>query len=117
MTEPDWKDGKARCLGMLLDGRAQPSGIHRRGVDQPLLLITNSHSGAVPFDLPEVVDGGSWRRLIDTTALEDKREPELPFGESYKVPGRSLLLFELVMDQSYATARGERKRHKDPGPA
>ena len=27
MTDESWTDGNARCIGMLLDGRAQPTGI------------------------------------------------------------------------------------------
>ena len=28
MTDENWADGDAPCFGMLMDGRAQPTGIH-----------------------------------------------------------------------------------------
>jgi len=108
MTDENWSDANARCMGVLLDGRAQPTGMHRRGVDQSLLLILNSHHDVVPFELPEVVGGLRWRRLIDTNQLDSEDDPTFEFASSYEVTGRSLLLFELVMDRSYATARVER---------
>jgi len=108
MTDENWSDANARCMGVLLDGRAQPTGMHRRGVDQSLLLILNSHHDVVPFELPEVVGGLRWRRLIDTNQLDSEDDPTFEFASSYEVTGRSLLLFELVMDRSYATARLER---------
>jgi len=107
MTDESWTDGNSRCLGMLLDGRAQPTGVHRRGVDQSLLLILNSYHDAVGFHLPEVVGGQRWTRLIDTNQLDHADEPTFEFGASYTVTGRSVLLFELVMDPDYATARLE----------
>ncbi len=108
MTDENWSDANARCMGVLLDGRAQPTGMHRRGVDQSLLLILNSHHDVVSFELPEVVGGLRWRRLIDTNQLDSEDDPTFEFASSYEVTGRSLLLFELVMDRSYATARVER---------
>jgi glycogen operon protein len=107
MTDESWTDGNSRCLGMLLDGRAQPTGVHRRGVDQSLLLILNSYHDAVPFLLPKVVGGQRWTRLIDTNQLDHDDEPTFEFGASYTVTGRSILLFELAMDPDYATARME----------
>ena len=108
MTEESWTDNNARCLGMLLDGRAQPTGMHKRGVDQSLLLILNSYHDAVGFHLPRVVGGHRWTRLIDTNQLDHVEEPTFEFGATYTVTGRSILLFELMMDPDYATARLER---------
>jgi hypothetical protein len=42
MTTEQWQDGNARCFGMLLDGRAQESGIKRRGSDATLLIVFNA---------------------------------------------------------------------------
>src|SRR3712207_2099484 len=43
MTPEHWDDLKARCLGVLLDGRAQPTGIRRQGSDKTLLLVLNAY--------------------------------------------------------------------------
>jgi isoamylase len=99
MTPENWHDPEARCLGVLLDGRAQTSGIKKRGSEATLLLILNAHYDVVDFKLPEVVGGRDWERLIDTNVPEADEEPEqpvrLPFGDEYQVTGRSLLLFLL----------------------
>ena len=44
MTRANWYDGNGRCLGVLLDGRAQETGIRRVGTDATLLLILNAHT-------------------------------------------------------------------------
>jgi len=59
MTHESWEDGHARCLGVLLDGRAQETGIRRVGDDSTLLIITNSHTEVVPCILPRAVGGGA----------------------------------------------------------
>jgi isoamylase len=105
MAPENWDDGRAHCLGVILDGRAQPTGIRRRGTDITLLLIFNSYHDVVLFTLPEVVGGRKWQCLIDTNqptlgdAENGGQDPDLPrfeFGHEYAVTGRSLLLFELV---------------------
>ncbi|WP_304640227.1 glycogen debranching protein GlgX [Pseudomonas sp.] len=95
MTEDNWHDPHARCLGMLMDGRAQPTGIRRPGEDATLLLIVNSHSETVNFLLPEVAQGTGWVRLVDTSQPEQRSAELHEFGSDFAVCSRSLLLFEL----------------------
>jgi len=76
-------------------------------VDQSLLLILNSYHDVVSFHLPKVVGGQRWTRLVDTNQLGHVEEPTFEFESDYDVTGRSVLLFELVMDPDYATARLE----------
>src|SRR6185295_15294176 len=70
MTTEQWQDGNARCFGMLLDGRAQESGIKRRGSDATLLIIYNAHHDIVRFTLPDVPEERHWFELIDTARPE-----------------------------------------------
>jgi len=95
MTTEQWGENQGRCLGMLLDGRAQPTGIRRAGADVTLLLVVNAHYDLVNFSLPEVAQGSRWRRLVDTNQPSAAAE-EFEFGREYGVTGRSLLLFELI---------------------
>jgi pullulanase/glycogen debranching enzyme len=99
MTAEHWADPAAKCLGLLLDGRAQTSGIGRRGSEATLLLITNAHHDVVVFTLPTVPGGRDWLRLLDTNLPDQDEDMEdaLPFkfGHPYEVTGRSLLLFLL----------------------
>jgi glycogen operon protein len=108
MADANWTDGLARCLGVLLDGRAQPTGIRRRGTDQTLLLVFNAYHDAVKFLLPKVAGGRSWAALVDTNAPDlsrPGRPKQFRLGHEYLVTGRSLLLFRLARE-SHRSAEG-----------
>lgn len=98
MADGQWGDGNARCLGMLLDGRAQKTGIKRRGSDATLLLIYNSYFDVVKFTLPAVSEGQGWLCLIDTNQ-PDRQPPAFPFGHVYEVTGRSMLALVLSTEE------------------
>jgi isoamylase len=95
MTPEHWSDPHARCLGLILDGRAQPTGIRRRGTEMTLLLILNAYHDVVNFRLPEVVGGAWWTCLCDTNQPILDEPTRHDFGSEYEVTGRSLLLFEM----------------------
>jgi isoamylase len=104
--EEQWTDTRAKCFGMLLDGRAQPTGIKQRGSDATLLIIFNAHHDVVQFTLPEVPEGKRWTRLVDTNVPGGFDTPNFEFGAQYDVTGRSLLLFILsVEDQRVKSMR------------
>ncbi|MBO1080063.1 glycogen debranching protein GlgX [Roseomonas haemaphysalidis] len=99
MEPVHWQDPGTRCFGMLLDGRAQTSGIRRPAADATLLIVANAHHDAVPFSLPKATGGRHWLLLVDTNR-PDLDEPEnFALGHAYLVTGRSLLLFVLVPEQ------------------
>ena len=94
MSPQQWEEPHGRALAMLLDGRAQPTGIRKRGDDATLLIIVNAHHDVVNFRLPEVPQGKHWVCLVDTNR-PDLHEPEtIAFGSEFMVTGRSFLLFE-----------------------
>jgi glycogen operon protein len=95
MTESQWNDPNARCFGMLLDGRAQETGVRRRGQDATLLIIYNSYYDVVNFTLPFVAEGLAWEGLVDTNR-PDAQETSYPFGAVYTITGRSLVAFSLA---------------------
>ena len=95
MTTEQWEDAQARCMGMLLDGRAQVSGVQRAGADATLLIVVNANHDPVSFTLPKVPHGISWSCRLDTTDPSIKGPQHLPFNKPYEVTGRSLVLFEL----------------------
>ena len=120
MADEQWDEAHARCMGVLLDGRAQETGIVQRGRDATLLLIFNAYHDVVAFTLPEVVGGRDWRLLVDTNLSDEatEQEPRFAFDHGYEVTGRSLLLFELVLDPSYGSAITKRRAvHVRPAPA
>jgi len=107
LGEEQWHDPRAKCFGMLLDGRAQPSGIKQRGSDATLLIIFNAHHDVVKFTLPEVPEGKRWTRFIDTNLPGGFETPNFEFGSVYDVTGRSLLLF--VLDAAAHRAQSMRR--------
>ncbi|MET0280138.1 MAG: glycogen debranching protein GlgX [Steroidobacteraceae bacterium] len=94
MRDEDWGDQRMRCFGMLIDGRARPTGVPQRGVEATMLLILNSHHDLVEFTLPDQSEG-RWLLLIDTNMPEVPEKTPFPVGSRYGVTGRSLLLFVL----------------------
>jgi len=96
MQDSNWHDASMKCFGMLLDGRAQKTGIKRRGSDQSVLIVMNSYEGLVDFTLPPCDAGVSWSLLLDTNIPDFKPEQPFLFGKPYQVTGRSLLLFALL---------------------
>jgi isoamylase len=95
MPTEDWSDGNMHCFGMLMDGRAQTTGIRRRGQEVTLLMILNAHFDLVEFRLPETVGGSRWSLLIDTNVPDEVASHVFKTGDVYAVTARSLLLFEL----------------------
>ena len=91
MTQADWNDDHARCLGMLVSG----SGITDIGArgdaleDDDFLLLLNAYHEAIAFALA-ARGGEPWVCLIDTAgdAVPATRPAELP----YALQGRSLVL-------------------------
>jgi isoamylase len=93
MQDSNWKDASMKCFGMILDGRAQTTGIKRRGADKTVLMVMNSYEGLVDFTLPASEGGEGWSLLVDTNIPDSAAETEFKFGSVYQVTGRSLLLF------------------------
>jgi isoamylase len=96
MEDEQWGDHGMRCFGMLLDGRAQTTGIRQRGKEATLLLVINEYSDAVTFTLPESPGGEQWRLLIDTNDPDRDHQSEVfAIGAEYLVTPRSLRMFAL----------------------
>ena len=93
MGPGEWDDQNTRCFGMLLDGRAQETGVKKRGSDATMLLILNGWQDGVSFTLPQAPDGKGWSLLIDTNQPTLSDEPAFQSGNVYEVTGRSVLLF------------------------
>lgn len=99
MTAEQWADPFAKCMGALFDGRAQATGVRKRGSDTTMLLIVNAADNLVRFTLPQVAAGRAWLRLIDTNLSEAEDEEDaqrFKFDQEYEVTPRSLLLFRLL---------------------
>jgi len=104
MQQDDWKNKNIQCFGMLMDGRAQTSGIIKPAKDATLLMIFNAFHDMVQFTLPSSRGGELWSLLIDTN-VPDIPTSSFKSGDKYDATGRSLLLFQLQADESVEQAQ------------
>jgi isoamylase len=96
MRPEDWSDEGMRCFGMLMDGRARPTGVRQRGTEATMLLVLNAHHDLVEITLPECPGGEAWSLELDTNVTNPKFSHRAASGDVYGVTQRSLVLFRLV---------------------
>ncbi len=99
MQGSQWADPNMRCLGMLMDGRAQTSGVKQLGHDATLLLVLNVYQDVVQFTLPKCVGGDQWSLLLDTNIPDLVEGSVFKMETPYAVTAHSLLLFELQTEK------------------
>ena len=95
MTSEQWKDNRMSCFGMLLDGRAQATGIRKSSKDATILLVFNGHGDVVEFTMPECYGAMHWSLVVDTNIEDSSAKGTFAPGDKYGATGRSLLLFVL----------------------
>ena len=95
MRTEDWADTNMRCFGMLMDGRARPTGLRQRGTEATMLLVLNAHYDLVEFTLPSNPGGDTWTLVLDTNIPEGDVAYQGRADDSYGVTARSLILLSL----------------------
>ncbi len=95
MRAETWQDATTHCFGMMIDGRAQPTGIRQKGSDSTVLIILNAHYEVVDFTLPACSGGSAWSLLIDTNQTAIAAGAVFEVGDVYETTAHSLLLFAL----------------------
>jgi isoamylase len=96
MTETDWNQEFARCLGVYLAGGA----IERRGRrgkpirDSNFLVLFNAHHETISFTIAPSLAGKPWLTALDTASDGDAFESKRVTQETYPLQGRSLVLLE-----------------------
>ncbi len=95
MRQETWQNASTRCFGMMIDGRAQPTGIRQKGSDATVLVVLNGYHDVVGFTLPECAGSAMWTLLIDTNQAEPATGGTYETGDVYEATARSLLLFAL----------------------
>jgi isoamylase len=93
MTDDEWNQSFARCLGMFLSGRGLTErDEHGRPVeDNDLLLLLNAHHDEIPFSLP--AGSAPWNALVDTSSSDGiASHVAYQAGTNYPLQGRSLAL-------------------------
>jgi isoamylase len=95
MTDEEWKQSFARCLGVLLAGEA-PEELDERGrprKDDDFLLLLNAHYESIPFVLPAAHPDARWQLELDTSRDAGLgRDGVFPAGQTYPLEGRSVAL-------------------------
>ncbi|HRH79538.1 MAG TPA: glycogen debranching protein GlgX [Thiobacillaceae bacterium] len=95
MTDEEWHQHFARCLGVYLAGCAMDE-VDERGrsiLDDGFLLLINAHHEAIPFTLPEFNRADPWLCLLDTSCDSGlSSDGSYASGTEYPVQGRSLVL-------------------------
>jgi len=95
MRDEDWSDANMHCFGMIMDGRARPTGLRQRGTEATMLMVLNAHHDLVEFVLPVCQGGDTWNLMLDTNVASTASAQKFSNGDKYGVTGRSLLLFVL----------------------
>jgi len=94
MTDEEWNQGFARCLGAHLSGRGltERDELGKPVEDDDLLLLLNAHDETIPFRLV-TGSGEPWQVRIDTDSESGAPAQDVyPSGGEYPLRGRSLVL-------------------------
>jgi glycogen operon protein len=100
MTDREWNQYHARCLGLLLHGDAieEHDERGRKIYDNTFLLLLNADAKPLTFRMPIHVGIARWGVEIDTCYANGERTDRRTFntGESYPLQGRSTALLRLI---------------------
>lgn len=105
MTDDEWGQSFARCLGVFMAGDALAEyDDHGRAIeDIDFVLLLNAHHEEIPFVLPDNRSHG-WQVEIDTSRSADVGPYRAIFGgDRYPLQGRSVVLLQ--------DSRSERRIH------
>jgi len=93
MTDQEWNQSYARCLGLYLEGHATGEDDDRGQpvTDDDFVLLINSHHEPIAFMLPMLSAGDSWQTVIDTSQPQDNKT-SFPGGGKFPLQARSLSL-------------------------
>jgi glycogen operon protein len=111
MTDEEWNQEFARCLGVSLSGQAVDE-VDERGQriqDDNFLLLINAHHEEIPFAMPTPPSSSGWVAILDTSCQTTQR-PDAFYtaGAGYPLQARSLAL--LVERPAERVRRADRRR-------
>ena len=94
MQEADWSDAGARSVGLVLEGKAQHSGVREHANDATLLILINAWHEGVSFKLPDDEQTPlHWKLMVSTDEALDRES--VPKGSTeFLAPPRSVTVFE-----------------------
>ncbi|UKE49396.1 glycogen debranching protein GlgX [Xanthomonas translucens] len=93
MEEAHWTEAGARAIGLVLEGKAQTSGVKELANDDTLLIVINAYHEGVNFVLPSAEEALHWKLVLSTD--ETLQADTMPAGASdFLAPPRSVSVFE-----------------------
>jgi glycogen operon protein len=96
MTDEEWNQSFARCLGVFLAGEGIEEYDERGRIitDGDGIILFNSHHESIPFKIPEVGEPDGWRMLLDTSVdqINGGEGRHWRAGEVFDLKARSLAL-------------------------
>jgi isoamylase len=96
MTDEEWSNSFAHCLGMYLAGDAlgEDDDRGRPLLDDDFIFLLNAHHEAIEFVIPELPPSGVWRVVIDTSRSDGGLTDQRSFrcGAKFPLQERSLAL-------------------------
>ncbi|MEG9224774.1 glycogen debranching protein GlgX [Aeromicrobium sp. Sec7.5] len=100
MTDQSWGDDFGRSVAVFLNGDAIAERDERgeRITDDSFLLAFNAYHETIQFTLPDGEYADRWRVVVDTAegVVEPAGAEPRPAGDSFDVPGRSLVVLQRV---------------------
>lgn len=98
MTQHQWQDYYAKCLGVFLAGDAieEYDDRGRRISDDNLIMLLNSHHQEIIFHIPSEPANARWEIALDTSMLTGKSTDNIYYssGGKYPLQGRSFVLLK-----------------------
>ncbi|MEJ2576329.1 MAG: glycogen debranching protein GlgX [Gammaproteobacteria bacterium] len=108
MTQKEWSQSFARCLGVFLAGSSMEEYDERgrREKDDNFIVLLNAHHEGLDFTLPKFPEKSRWLVELDTAWPSGQRRDGRSFsaGEVYPLQKRSLVLLQ----QQTRSANGEK---------
>jgi glycogen operon protein len=96
MTDEEWRQSDARCLGLYLQGDAtnEDDDRGRPVIDDDFIVLLNSHHEAIPFLLPRLGERDAWQAVLDTARANG--DALYQGAEQFPLQARSLALLTRV---------------------
>jgi isoamylase len=108
MTDDEWKQSSARCLGTFFAG----DGLLDRGergepiTDDNFLILMNANHENAAFTLPALDSKAGWRPIVDTSWTDDRTRVVHDASTAYDLKARSLVV---LIEHRGKERRGEQQ--------
>src|SRR5712672_856822 len=117
MSEDEWRDPAARCLGMFLAGQGldETDERGRKIGDENFLVLMNAHHEDVGFTLPSFHPGSRWVAWMDTSQYDGLRTADTRnSGTLYCLQARSMVV---LMERRLMEHKNGKKEDSNEAPS